>query len=62
MAAKRIMPGWKKKLKNFLKYNTFHKEQHPPRKPELVEKAASFLSTSHTTLPGMNSLVPLDTL
>jgi hypothetical protein len=34
----------KKQLKNFLKYNTFHKEQHPPRKPELVEKAR-FLST-----------------
>lgn len=35
----------KKQLKNFLKYNTFHKEQHPPRKPELVEKAR-FLSVN----------------
>lgn len=23
---------------NYLKYNTFHQEQHPPRKPELLEK------------------------
>jgi transposase len=35
----------KKQFKNFLKYNTFHKEQHPPRKPELVEKAR-FLSAN----------------
>jgi hypothetical protein len=35
----------KKRFKNFLKYNTFHKEQHPPRKPELVEKAR-FLSAN----------------
>lgn len=35
----------KRQLKNFLKYNTFHKEQHPPRKSELVEKAR-FLSAN----------------
>jgi transposase len=29
----------KNEICNFLKYNTFHKEQHPPRKPELIEKA-----------------------
>lgn len=29
----------KKEVQNFLKYNTFHKEQHPPRKAELIEKA-----------------------
>jgi transposase len=29
----------KKQIKNFLKYNTFHKEQHPPRKAELIEQA-----------------------
>jgi hypothetical protein len=29
----------KNNIRNFLKYNTFHKEQHPPRKPELIEKA-----------------------
>ena len=26
-------------IENFLQYNTFYKEQHPPRKPELVEQA-----------------------
>jgi transposase len=25
-------------LGNYFKYNTFHQEQHPPRKPELLEK------------------------
>jgi transposase len=40
----------KKQLKNFLKYNTFHKEQHPPRKPELVEKAR-FLSVNFSYDP-----------
>jgi transposase len=29
----------KKEIGNFLKYNTFYKEQHPPRKAELIEKA-----------------------
>jgi hypothetical protein len=29
----------KNDIENFFKYNTFHKEQHPPRKPELIEKA-----------------------
>lgn len=29
----------KKQIKNFLKYNTFHKEQHPPRKAELIDQA-----------------------
>ena len=29
----------KNHIQNFLKYNTFYKEQHPPRKPELIEKA-----------------------
>ena len=29
----------KKGIGNFLKYNTFYKEQHPPRKAELIEKA-----------------------
>lgn len=33
----------KKQIQNFLTYNTFHKEQHPPRKTELIEKAR-FLS------------------
>ncbi len=28
----------KHKIGNYLKYNRFHKEQHPPRKPELREK------------------------
>ena len=28
----------KEGIENFLKYNTFHQEQHPPRKPELLEK------------------------
>jgi transposase len=31
----------KNNIQNFLKYNTFHKEQHPPRKPELIEKELS---------------------
>jgi transposase len=29
----------KHQIQNFLKYNTFYKEQHPPRKPEWIEKA-----------------------
>ena len=29
----------KNDIRNFFKYNTFHKEQHPPRKPELIEQA-----------------------
>lgn len=28
----------KHQIENYLKYNRFHKEQHPPRKPELREK------------------------
>jgi transposase len=28
----------KEGMGNFFKYNTFHQEQHPPRKPELLEK------------------------
>jgi len=28
----------KEDMGNFFKYNTFHQEQHPPRKPELLEK------------------------
>ena len=32
-------------LGNYFKYNTFHQEQHPPRKPELLEKLR-FKSTS----------------
>jgi len=28
----------KHKIGNYFKYNTFHQEQHPPRKPELLEK------------------------
>jgi len=35
----------KNDIHNFLKYNTFHKEQHPPRKPELIEKVR-FQSTN----------------
>jgi transposase len=31
-------------VENYLKYNTFHTEQHPPRKAELVQKVR-FLST-----------------
>jgi transposase len=29
----------KQGIQNFLQYNTFYKEQHPPRKPELIEAA-----------------------
>lgn len=28
----------KHEIGNYFKYNTFHQEQHPPRKPELLEK------------------------
>jgi transposase len=35
----------KHKIGNYLKYNRFHKEQHPPRKPELREKER-FLSVN----------------
>ena len=28
-----------RQIGNFMKYNTFYQEQHPPRKPELVEQA-----------------------
>ena len=28
----------KQGIRNYFKYNTFHQEQHPPRKPELLEK------------------------
>jgi hypothetical protein len=30
----------KEKLGNYLKYNTFYRETHPPRKPELIQKAS----------------------
>jgi transposase len=30
----------KKKLGNYLKYNSFYRETHPPRKPELIQKAS----------------------
>jgi len=29
----------KRKFGNYLKYNTFYRETHPPRKPELIQKA-----------------------
>lgn len=53
---------------NFFKYNTFHQEQHPPRKPEALEKLR-FKSTSFPydpdkdefICPAQNRLVYLET-
>jgi transposase len=30
----------RKQIGNYLKYNTFYRETHPPRKPELIQKAS----------------------
>ncbi len=30
----------KRQIGNYLKYNTFYRETHPPRKPELIQKAS----------------------
>jgi len=58
----------KKQIGNFLKYNTFHKEQHPPRKPEWVEQArfqsANFpydAAKDEFTCPAQQPLIYLET-
>lgn len=53
---------------NYFKYNTFHQEQHPPRKPELLEKLR-FKSTyfpydqekDEFTCPAQNRMVYIET-
>ncbi len=46
----------KHEIENYLKYNTFHKEQHPPHKPELVEKAR-FLSSNFPYDPDKDEFI-----
>jgi len=58
----------KHEMGNYLKYNTFYQEQHPPRKPDLLEKArfqsANFPYDSHQdefTCPAQHPLTYIET-
>ena len=58
----------KHKIGNYFKYNTFHQEQHPPRKPELLEKMrfkSSFFSYDQKKdefiCPAQNRMVYIQT-
>lgn len=58
----------KQGIGNYFKYNTFHQEQHPPRKPELLEKMrfkSAFFPYDHEKdqfiCPAQNRMIYIET-